>query len=93
MSGRGHRKFRFSSSKNYERKKYMSSLSFVVCVPLDLVSIYRVSVPLTLLSLKVHLYIYLFLQQLLQDLYHIYVHDRLSQDKWVKLGSGNRHSI
>ena len=55
MSCRGHRKLRLSSKKNYERKKYDSPSSLVVSVSLAVVSVFKVSVPLTLLPLKVSL--------------------------------------
>ena len=56
MSGRGHRKLRFCSRKNYERKKYQHPPALPVQpVPLTDVSVLTVSVPLDVLPHRVSL--------------------------------------
>ena len=56
MSGRGHRKLRLCSRKNYERKKYHHPPAIPVQpVHLTDVSFLTVSVPLDLLPLRVSL--------------------------------------
>ena len=52
----GHRKFRLSHRKNQERKKFSEVTSLPVSIPLnEAISVFKVSVPLDLLSYKVSL--------------------------------------